>query len=99
MKQCNECRRKGCDVVELFRRGKGGFTTEHMRGNCKRHIPIKPFTDKLLVLAMAKNPQGVHDALSIHGFKLIEKPEHPYFKIYLEKKGKRYSNRRKKANG
>jgi hypothetical protein len=65
------------------------LSVKEMRKPCKRHIPLRPFKQKLLLLAMGNNPQGVHDVLADHGFRLIELAERPYFKIVLDKKEKR----------
>ena len=85
MKECNVCKRFKCKVPNLYRRNKTTLTSEDMGKPCKDVIFPKPWTTKMIFLAMMKSPQAVHDVLRANKMRLQELDRKPYFRIILEK--------------
>lgn len=86
MKQCNECRRRRCDVVRLFRKGRRVVNKQivDMSASCDRYMPPREWRVPIILSAVHKNAQGVHDVLREHKMRVQELAEFPYFRIVLE---------------
>jgi len=83
MIECNNCARRHCDIIDMFRNSKGMFKTFHLRQNCKQWIKPPIYKESLLMFTLGKYPQGIHDVLQEHHFVLKELAEFPWFKIRL----------------
>lgn len=85
MKECNVCKKFKCKVPNRYRRNNTSLTAEDMAQPCKDVQLPKPWTRKLIFLALQTSPQGVHDVLKYAGMRLQELDRKPYFRLILEK--------------
>ena len=85
MRECNWCKRFKCKVPYLFRRGKTTLTSEDMGKPCKDVVLPRPWTNKLIFVALTTSPQAVHDVLARAKMRLQELDRKPYFRLVLEK--------------
>ena len=85
MKECNVCKKFKCKVPNLYRRGKTSLKPEDMAKTCTDAFVPKPWTNKLIFVAMKNNAQGVHAALKLAKLQLQELDRKPYFRLVLEK--------------
>lgn len=86
MRQCNECVRKNCDVVRLFRRGRVIQNKQivDMSADCDRYMEPKQWGVPIILLTVHKNVQAVHDVLRAHKLCIQELADFPFFRIVLE---------------
>lgn len=83
MLECNNCKTFKCDVPRRFRQNKSVITTEDMQKSCTSATKPKPWTNKLIDLALTTSPQGVYQALYNARLRLQELDRKPWFRLIL----------------
>lgn len=86
MVQCNCCERRNCQIIRAARKNKG-LTDEEMQAvmsqSCASAILPKPWSQPVILSALATHPQGVNDVLQAHEMYFQELKDKPFFRILL----------------
>lgn len=88
MKECNECKRFKCRVIQKYRKDMKNMTerelefmTETFRQSCPTYLAPRPWKTKMIFHLMQKNPQEVHDLLRGFNIRFQELAEKPWFRL------------------
>lgn len=85
MRQCNSCEKRSCTVIRAARKAK--LSDEEMQSimskSCNVSVPPEPWTQPLVLHALATHPQGVHDVLQSQEMFFQEMRDEPYFRILM----------------
>jgi len=84
MRECNECVKRSCRIIEDYRRGKLRMTPEDMQQSCPMVQKERRWGQPLIRSAMIRNAQGVYDVLQKFDMYIRESADKPFFRILLK---------------